>query len=134
MFLRRPTFFVRFAVCLLAVLQGVAVSWHVCDLGGPHPGGTQCHPMALSEANGAPCHAEDDPTRAWRMTLGEVPRVTDASHCLAALLSTTPAQTSQAFALSAVFVAHELPREAPRTHLCDAAPCGIGARGPPVFS
>lgn len=133
MFLRRPTLLFRFAVCLLAVLQGVAVSWHVCELGGPHGGAAHCH-VAAQTAEPAQCHTEDDPTRAWRMVMDEAPLAAGNTHCLAALLSTTPAQTTQAFAFASTFEARVLPRTIPQTPLCDAATHALDARGPPVFS
>jgi hypothetical protein len=130
MFSRRPTFLLRLAVCFFALLQGVAVSWHVCELGG-NVSAAPCHTTASSNQQ---CHAEADPTRAWRMTLDGATKAQTALHCLAALLATTPAQTAQTFELSAVFARRTVsPQFSPR-FVSHASPRGIEARGPPSAS
>jgi len=130
MFSRRPTALLRFAVCLLAVLQCVAVSWHVCELGGANANASHCQP-AVQNDTALQCHPEDDPTRVWRFAIDTVPAPDGASHCLAALLSTTPAHTAQAFTHSSPFEARQLQRTVLQNHLCDAVTCCVDARGPP---
>ena len=129
MFSLRPSFALRLTVCLLAALQGVAVSWHVCELGGSPAGAAHCHVRPAAQQ----CPHDADPTRAWRMTFDGAP-ADSAGHCLAALLSTTPAQTAPGFTFAAVFAARELPSlEAPQG-VSRFAASGIDARGPPSFS
>lgn len=128
---RRPSFMLRLAVCLLAALHCVAVSWHVCELGG-NPGAAHCHP-APAVAGAQQCHANDDPTRAWRMAMDQAAPAED-THCLAALLSTTPAQTAQTFVLAAVFVPRALPPLEAHADIARLAMFGVDARGPPILS
>ena len=121
----------RFAVCLLAALQGIAVSWHVCELGG-NPHATVCH----SHLTAAPqqCHAPDDPTRVWRMAVGETPSPDKAPNCLAALLGATPGQISQPVTVNDEFVSWPTTERRPLTAISRYAPFSVDARGPPTFS
>jgi hypothetical protein len=124
---REFSFRVRLLVGLLALLQLIAPTWHVCELGG----NTCCPPQ-----NGAAkvqCHLPPEAEASPQTFIGAIPDA-HAEHCLAKLLLGMPWQAvlPEQAALLRLRQAGSTPA-APRLVSLAGLP-QPPSRGPPIFS
>ncbi|HEX8552900.1 MAG TPA: hypothetical protein VF681_15255 [Abditibacteriaceae bacterium] len=121
----------RLAILVLAALQFVAPTLHVCAQGGFGAEPAQCHPRIV-------CHTEADvaadATRIWRMAIGGTQAADEhqSPHCLAALLQTLPAQAASVFSFSTSFAPRVVRFVAPVLRASQFVLASPPARGPPL--
>jgi hypothetical protein len=139
----QPTLWARLAVVLLAVLQVIAPSWHVCDMaGGDRCASTSHHGMAMAGG-------DDDAQRPLICYCAEKPHadspvkdrlegVEAHSHspfCLALLLQSMPGSVAAVVPFHIMLLSPEFTPPVRRESAPPAAPVRhFEARGPPLIS
>lgn len=139
----QPTLWARLAVVLLAVLQVIAPSWHVCDMAG----GDTCSPSShhgmrmAAGGDGAQqpliCYCAEKPhlEPTVKDRLNGVETHSHSPFCLALLLQTMPGAVAAVVPFQIVLLTPEF---TPPVQPESAPPTAIGhhfeARGPPSTS